>query len=103
MIVRNTMKNPDLYVVAYAKITVDKREGITLQGVYFGGLGTFDEAETIARECVDTIRGGTILPRIVKLDEDNLIVEALQDAQEKFEKVVENMSSADEIVNRGRQ
>ena len=90
----------ELHVVAYAKITVDKREGISLQGVYFGGMGTFQEAEVIARECVDTIRGGTILPRIVKLDEDNLIVEALQDAQEKFEKIVQNMSASDEIVNR---
>lgn len=88
------------FVVAYAKIVTDKDDGIILQGVYFGGIGsTMAEAEEIARECVNTIRGGTILPRVIKLDGDGLIIDALYEAAERFDKTVTNMNDANKIVN----
>ena len=94
----------DKYMVAYAKITVDKDDGIALAGVFFGGIGdTHQEAEGIARECVNTIRGGTILPKVVKLDRDGQVIDALYEATEKFERVTQNMIETDEIVNRGRK
>lgn len=91
------------FLVAYAKIVVDKDNGISLAGVYFGGVGdTKDEAETIARECVNTIRGGTILPKVMILEDNGQVLEALYDATDKFERVTKNMVEADATVNRAR-
>lgn len=94
----------DKFLVAYAKIVVDKDEGIALAGVYFGGIGdTPTEAEMIARECVNTVKGGTILPRVVKLQGDGQVVDALCDATEKFERVTADMVESDRIISRGRK
>ena len=44
------------WIVTYAKITIDKDDGISLLGVYFGGVaGDSDEADNIAKECATTI------------------------------------------------
>jgi hypothetical protein len=94
----------DKYLVAYAKIVVDREQGIALQGVYFGGIGeTLPEAESIAKDCVNNIRGGTILPKVLKLDGDGRVIDALYEATEKFEKVTANMVEADSIINRNRR
>jgi hypothetical protein len=88
------------YVVAYAKITTDK-EGIHLQGVYFGGLGdSADEADEIARDCVNRIRGGVILPKVMPIDGDHQVLEALYDACDKFEHTTVQMQEAERIINR---
>jgi hypothetical protein len=92
------------YLVAYAKIVVDREQGIALQGVYFGGIGdTLHEAEVIAKDCVNNVRGGTILPKVLKLDGQGRVIDALYEATEKFEKVTANMIEADSIINRGRR
>jgi hypothetical protein len=88
------------FVVAFAKITTDK-DGISLQGVYFGGMGgSIEEAEDIARECVNRIRGGTILPRVLKIHDKGKVLDALYDATDKFEQTTANMIEADRIINR---
>jgi len=92
------------YMVAYAKIVVDKDAGISLHGVYFGGIGdTLDEAEKIARDCVNSIRGGTILPKIIKLDDECQVIDTLYDATNTFERITTNMAESHQIFNRGRR
>ncbi len=95
------------YLVAYAKIVVDKTTDaarIELAGVFFGGIGeTQAEAEAIAKECVNTIRGGTILPRVVKLEGDGQLIEALYDATERFERIAANMIEADAIITKRKK
>lgn len=92
------------HMVAYAKVVVDKEEGIVLSGVFFGGIGdTKEEAELIAKECVNTIRGGTIIPRVVKLDRDGLVIDSLYDVTEKFERIISQMVETDAIAKRGRK
>lgn len=84
------------YLVAYARIQSDKGSEIYLQGVYFGGVGdTPEEAESIARECVNTVKGGTILPRIVRLDDQSTVIDGLMEAVERFEQVAAYMVEAD--------
>lgn len=105
---RTTLKGnrmSDKFMVAYAKISVDKDDGISLVGVFFGGIGnTHQEAEEIARECVNTIRGSTtILPKVFKLDGDGKVIDALYDATEKFERVTQSMIETDQIVNRRKK
>ncbi len=94
------------YVVAYAKIITDKEKekGISLGGVYFGGVGdTFEDAEKIARECVNTIKGGVILPKVVKMISSETIIDALYDAEERFEKLINGMMETEEIINRNKR
>jgi hypothetical protein len=89
------------YIVVYAKIIDDKREGIRMQGVYFGGIGdTLEDAESIAKKCVNEIRGGTIIPKVFPLNAKLCIVETLYDAERKFEQVAKNMSQAEEILRK---
>jgi hypothetical protein len=90
------------YIVAYAKITEDDT-GITLQGVYFGGVGkTFDEAEVIARECVNTIRGGTIIPKVLKLTRPQQLTDVFYDVMDAFESITAQMIEADETIKRAQ-
>lgn len=94
--------NPDVeYVVAYAKITESKEDGIVLEGVFFGGLGeTLDEANKLARECVNNIRGGAIIPKIIPLTGDCQVIDALYDATENFEKIRDQMIEASDTIQR---
>jgi len=88
------------YLVAYARIQSDKDSDITLQGVFFGGIGeSLQEADTIARECVNTIKGGTILPKVLTLDQST-VIDAMLDATEKFEQVTAYMIEADNTIKR---
>lgn len=90
------------FVVAYAKIIIDKETGIVLQGVFFGGLGQSQlDAERIARECVNTVRGGTIIPKIQKITSTGKIIDALYQAADKFERITSQMIEADQILNKG--
>lgn len=92
------------WVVAYAKILLDKDIGVMLQGVYFGGIGdTPDEAEVIARECVNTIKGGTILPKVVKVTDEFTVIDALYEAFDRFESTTKRMQEAESILNRGKK
>lgn len=94
-------KKVEKYVVAYAKIVTDKEDGISLAGVYFGGLGdTQPEADELARECVNTVRGGTILPRVLPINGNGQLLEAMFDATDKFEQVTAYMVEADQIIVR---
>jgi hypothetical protein len=99
-----TADTQDCWVVIYAKISTDKDEGIKLQGTYFGGQApAFSLAEELARECVNSIKGGTIIPRIYKLDLDNDLVEIMFTATEKFEKEVQRMIEADRIITKSQE
>jgi hypothetical protein len=88
------------HIVAYAKISTDK-DKIALQGVYFGGVGdTQIEADAIARECVNTIRGGTILPQVLPLEGQGQLMDAMFDACDKFEQVTAYMVEANDTIMR---
>lgn len=88
------------YVVAYAKITTNK-DGICLQGVYFGGIGsTVDEANQVAKDCVNRVRGGTILSKVIQLEGKNMLLDALMDVSDKFEAITLQMQEAEAIINR---
>ena len=89
------------YVVAYAKITEDKRKGISLSGVYFGGIGdTLEDAEQIARKCVNEIRGGTIIPKVLKIRGSYQVIPAMNEAFDRFCDIADQMIEADQIISR---
>jgi len=94
------MKN---YVVAYAKITEDK-SGIKLAGVYYGGMGpTMDDAEVIAKKCINEVRGGIIMPKILPVSGRNQVIDALYSAAEKLERTVFQMQETGKILAKSRR
>lgn len=91
----------DSWMVAFAKILIDKESGISLQGIYLGGISDSCEgAEQLARDCVNTIKGGTILPRVYKLRDDFTLIDALYEAADRFEIMTQKMQEADSIINK---
>tara|TARA_R110000868_G_scaffold20153_5_gene85602 strand:+ start:3901 stop:4254 length:354 start_codon:yes stop_codon:yes gene_type:complete len=88
------------FVVAYAKIITDK-DGVNLEGVYFGGLGnTIEEANEIAHDCVNRIRGGSILSKVLRIDGKHKVLDVLYEASDKFEFQTVQMQEAEKIINR---
>lgn len=89
------------FVVAYAKVSIDKEDGIELQGVYFGGIADAEaEADIIATECVNQIKGGTVLPAILQLHEPQDLLDLLDHAHTRFEAKTAQMREANDILTR---
>lgn len=89
------------YLIAYAKISIDKEEGIELQGIYFGGISdTEKEADEIATECVNISKGGTILPTILKLNAPEDLLDTMDIVNSRFETKTKQMREANEILTK---
>lgn len=87
------------YAIVYAKIVETKDNGIMIDDVFFGGIGSsIEEAEQIARECVNTIKGGTILARVLELTGPEQVVEVLYAAADNFEKITKQMIEAQKTI-----
>lgn len=98
----DSLRNDEMtkYVVAYAKITTDK-SGVKLQGVYFGGVGdSLNEANELASECVNKVKGGAILPKVYPINSRENLVDILYNASNKFEQITYHMQEAEKIVSR---
>ena len=92
------------YVVAYAKVVDDKKEGVYVQGIYLGGIGETKESDQqIARECVNTCRGGTIIPKLFPSLSGESIIAALDKARVQFTQMEMQMLQAEEIYTRCRK
>lgn len=92
-----------MYLVAYAKIIEDKKKGLHLDSVCFGGIGTTpDEADDIARECTNMVRGATVVPKIFEINQRLQAIEVLYDASEKFEKLTSSMLEANDVLNKNQ-
>lgn len=89
------------YLVTFAKVSIDKVEGIELLGTYFGGLTPDEsEAEQIAYDCVNQSKGGTILPAISILKEPEDLLDMIDAAHARFESKTRQMREAYEILNK---
>lgn len=89
------------YLVTFAKVSIDKTEGIELLGTYFGGLTPDEsEAEKIAYDCVNQSKGGTILPAISILRNPEDLLDMIDAAHARFESKTKQMREAHEILNK---
>jgi len=90
------------YLVAYAKIVMEKNKNVILDGVYFGGIAESAElAEKLAIDCVNNTKGGTIITKIKQLDSNN-VIDGMFYLEDKFESIVKDMREACAILNRTR-
>lgn len=91
----------DNYVVFYGRFVEDKVDGVYLEGTYYGGIGQdVTEAENIARECVATIRGGTIVPKIVGLTRGTTLVDLLSTVTARFSELEREMIEVEDILEK---
>lgn len=89
-----------IYLVAYAKVTIDKTEGIELLGTFFGGVSPSEaEAEDIARTCVNNHKNTTILPLISSMYHPQDILEKLDQMHDRFVKKVKTMQETHQIIS----
>jgi hypothetical protein len=89
------------YCVSYAKISLDKEDGVELLGVFFGGIShTEQDAEVIAAECVNTTKGCTVIPSILVIKEDMDLLHTMDEACDRFKKKIFQMQEAYSIINR---
>lgn len=85
------------YVVTFGKIVEDKASGVYLSGVYFGGIAPdLEGAESLARHCIKTIKGGSIVPKIFPSESGN-VLEVINHAQKKFAEFERRMIEAEDI------
>ncbi len=90
-----------MWIVVYAKMVDDKEKGIKLAGIYLGGASTDKaEAEKIARECVNTLKGGTIMPRIYPSSGKQELPRIMDEADIFFKKKEDQMVEAAAIIAR---
>lgn len=89
------------YCVSFAKVALDKEEGVELLGVYFGGLTYSEEdAELVATECVNSVKGCTVLPTIMPVIEAECLLDLLDDATARFQSKIAQMQEAYHIIHR---
>lgn len=91
------------YLIAYAKITENKFDGLVMEGIYFGGVAeSFEHGENLARECASSIKGGTIIPKVFEMTSD-CFIDALDTATSKFENIYDNMLQVDNTITPPRR
>ena len=90
-----------MFVVFYAKVVNDKDDGIYISDIHFGGVaGSLPEAESVAKDCVNTVSGGTILPKIYPLEGTHQLVPIMLTAVRKFRVQECEMFEAEDILER---
>ena len=88
------------FIVLYAKVQIND-DGIIMQGTFFGGVSqSKKDAEIIARDCVNTIKGNTILYYIAELDKNEQLVDKCYEAIDKFDRTHRQMIEANSIIKR---
>lgn len=61
-----------MLVVVYGKAVDDKELGIYIENVFFGGIANSrEEADNLAKSCVNHITGGTAITKIIPLGRIN--------------------------------
>jgi len=90
--------------VMYGKAIDDKELGIYIEDVYFGGVAEDDmEADEIARDCVNGIRGGTAIIKVIPIVGSNTLVELFEDARARFDKVEREMVETEQMLENNIQ
>ena len=89
------------FAVFYGKFVEDKEEGIYLDGIYFGGVGqSNNDAEVLAKQCVQSIRGGVVIPKIFPIKSEMRLIDLTIDAQNKFYKLEKDMIDVEDRMAR---
>lgn len=90
-----------MFVIIYAKVTDDKKNGVQLTGPTVGPTrDTIKEAEDEARLIINANRNCTVIPRIYEIGSIADIGHVLNDAKQYFGNTYANMLEAKEAMAR---
>lgn len=68
------------YLVTYSKFVTCKKEGTVLQGVYFAGIEqTREAADKLGKDCVNVVKGGTIVAKVTMVKSPYNVLEKMYD------------------------
>jgi len=81
----------------------DKEEGIYLDGIYYGGMGSQDEAETITRRCVNEVKGGIIVPRSFPIDANQTLPDCIALVRRRFHDIEREMIDIEDMGDKKRK
>jgi hypothetical protein len=88
-----------MHVVAYARLNINKGE-LDMHGVFFGGIAhSKEEANTLARACVNCTKTHMIIPKVLDIKAEENLVDVLYDAADKFENMFKYMQEASETIS----
>lgn len=88
-----------LFLIVYAKAVDDKEDGIYIEGVYFAGVAlTQDEADCIARDCTNSIRGGTAMIKIITITGPHRVLAAFEEIKARFRRIEQEMVETEAIL-----
>lgn len=89
-----------MYVVLYARVVDDKDGmGTLMTGVHFGGFSpNKEDAERIAKLCVDETQGGMVIPKIVRIR--STLNDTVQDVVRVYDRMAERMYEVEQALNR---
>ena len=92
-----------MLVVIYGKAVDDKEIGIYIEGVFFGGLAKCqEEADQLARTCVNCTVGGVAIPKIIPTCGKTLH-EIFREAKVRFDKIEREMIETENILLANQQ
>ena len=87
------------FAVIYGKVVDDKELGVYLASIHLGGIApTAQEADQLARHCVNTCKGGTIFPKIFPIHLPNSLLGIMEQASKKFYALERQMVEAETII-----
>ena len=90
-----------MFVIIYAKITDDKKNGVQLAGPTVGPTrNTIEEADAEARAIINANRNCTVIPRVYQIGSIADIGHVLKDARAYFGNTYANMLEAKEAMAR---
>lgn len=92
-----------MLVVIYGKAVDDKEIGIYIEGVFFGGVArNQEEADQLAKTCVNCTVGGIAIPKIIPIGNKNLH-EIFREAKIRFDKIEREMIETENILLANQQ
>jgi len=87
------------YIVLYARVVDDKEMGAIMTGIFLGGVrDTEEEADELATKCVSETQGGIIIPKVVRMNTDNLL-DMIHNIEEQFEQMADSMYENEKTYN----
>ena len=88
-----------MLVVVYGKAIDDKEIGIYIEGVFFGGIANSqEEADQLAKSCVNCTVGGVAIPKIIPIGNRDLHA-IFRDAITRFAKIEKEMIETEDILS----
>lgn len=89
-----------MFVVFYGRFIQDKTQGIHLEGTYYGGIAEdLIQGNAIAKNCVETVRGAMVVPRVLPMIDGATITDLIPSAVQKLRALEREMIEAEDITD----